>query len=541
MGWLRGFPGLVLLAAGCSHESAATGGHGVADASVHDARAAEEAGQASLAFPAGFQWGVSISAEESEGGNVNNDWHAFELMGRVPPAGMAQNFYNLYDTDFANCESMHLNSFQMTIEWARIVPNRPADPTKLTAADIDQNEVAHYHAVLADLLAHHLRPVVTVTHYTFPKWFDNPSAYDSTSNTFTDDSLSGFTSYVAAQALGAYAGFLAQEFGSQVQWWLSEDEPEDDLFTGYMTGTFPPGLTGLSLTSQYLPNNASATDVLSNMIAAHALAYRAIHAVQPDAHVSFAHNSLIFTPINSDPATAAALTRLDHIYNLVFLDALTTGEFDTSLIGDGPMVSHPEWAHSLDFVGVNYYDTNYVANAPGFLSPLNAIPCNGNFPSFLLQDFDCPASNPPEIPGMTAILLKYAQRYKLPLFVTESGTIATPERKAIFLVQVLKALHAAIEQGANVIGYSFWTLSYDYEWNDGYSQDMGLYDIKGFFGPDGGAPAAGDASVWSPGPTTDFTRVPLHPVVDIYTSVASTNTLSGAYLDQYATDGGEWY
>jgi hypothetical protein len=47
--------------------------------------------------------------------------------------------------------------------------------------------------------------------------------------------------------------------------------------------------------------------------------------------------------------------------------------------------------------------------------------------------------------------------------------------------------------------------------------------------------------VWSPGPTTDFTRVPLHPVVDIYTSVASTNTLSGAYLDQYATDGGEWY
>jgi beta-glucosidase/6-phospho-beta-glucosidase/beta-galactosidase len=537
---------LSLLAA-CSSGGPAMPHSAAVDASLHDVGVshpdvgAGDATPASLTFPAGFQWGVSISAEESEGGNVQNDWYAFEQMGRVPPAGMAQNFYNLYDTDFANCESMHLNSFQMTIEWARIVPNLPADPTKLTPADIDQAEVAHYHAVLASALAHHLNPVVTVTHYTFPKWFDNPAAYDTATNTFTDNSLGGFTSYTAAQALGAYAGFLAQEFGSQVQWWLSEDEPEDDLFTGYMTGTFPPGLTGLTITENYLPNGASASTVMQNMIAAHALAYRAIHAVQPDAHVSFAHNSLVFTPVNQDADTLSALTRLDHIYNLVFLDALTTGEFDSSLIGNGPMVSHPEWASSLDFVGVNYYDTNWVAALPGFLSPLDAIPCNGNFPTFLLTNAGCPLTNPPEIPGMTSIMLKYAQRYHLPLFVTESGTIATPERKSIFLVQVLKALHAAIQQGANVVGYSFWTLSYDYEWNDGYTQDMGLFDIKGFFGPDGGLPAALDAAVWSPGPSTDFTRVPLHPIVDIYTSVAGTNTLSGAYLAKYATDGGEWY
>jgi beta-glucosidase/6-phospho-beta-glucosidase/beta-galactosidase len=495
----------------------------------------------SLTFPAGFQWGVSLSAEESEGGNTKNDWYAFEQMGNVPPAGMAQNFYDLYDTDFANCESLHLNSFQMTIEWARIVPKRPADPTRLTAADIDQGEVAHYHAVLDDLIRHHLRPVVTVTHYTFPSWVDNPAAYDSTTNTFTDDSLGGFTSYVTAQALGAYAGFLAREFGSQVEWWLTEDEPEDDLFTGYMTGTFPPGLQDLSLTAKSLPHGTSANDVMQNMIAAHALAYRAIHAVQPDAHVSFAHNSLVFTPLHNDLTTLGALTRLDTIYNLVFLDALTTGQFDSSLVGTGPLISHPEWAHSLDFVGVNYYDTNYVVSAPGFLSPLDALPCNGNFPKFLLNAYGCPLENPPEIPGMTKILVKYANRYGLPIFVTESGTIATPERKAIFLVQVLKAVHDALDQGANVIGYSFWTLSYDYEWNDGYSQDMGLFDIQGYFGPDGGRPPPEDAAMWSPGPTTNFTRVPLHPVVDIYASVAQNNALSGAYLAKYATDGGAWY
>jgi len=354
----------------------------------HDAsNPAPDAGP-SLTFPAGFQWGVSISAEESEGNNTANDWYAFERMGSVPPAGMAQNFYNLYDTDFANAESLHLNSFQMTIEWARIVPNAPNDPSNLTAADIDSNEVAHYHAVLADLIAHHMTPVVTLTHYTLPIWVDNPAAYDGTTDSFTDKSLGGWTNPATGQALAGYATFLAKEFGSQVHWWLTEDEPEDDLLCGYMTSTFPPGIFDLSLTDKTLPNGASATDVFQNMVAGHALAYRAIHAVDASAHVSFAHNSLIFVPSDANTDTAQALTRLDHLYNLVFLDALTTGQFDTSLVGTGPMVSHPEWAGSLDFVGVNYYDTNYVVSAQGFLPPLNALPCNGNLPDFIKQAYD---------------------------------------------------------------------------------------------------------------------------------------------------------
>jgi beta-glucosidase/6-phospho-beta-glucosidase/beta-galactosidase len=417
----------------------------------------------------------------------------------------------------------------------------PADPTHLTAADIDATEVAHYHAVLADMLAHHMNPVVTITHYSLPIWVDNPAAYDSTTNTFTDGSLGGWTNPKAGAAMGGYASFLATEFGAQVQWWLTEDEPEDDMLCGYMTGTFPPGLNDLSLTDTSLPNGASATNVMENMIAGHALAYRAIHAVQKDAHVSFAHNSLVFVPLHNDTATEAALTRLQHVYNYVFLDALTTGDFDSGLVGTGPIVPHPEWAHSLDFIGVNYYDTNYVVSAPGFLPPLNAIPCNGNLPTFVLTGYGCPAENPPEIPGMTKILVDYAQRYKLPVTVTESGTIASPERKAIFLVQVLKAVHDAIDQGADVLGYSFWTLNYDYEWNDGYTQDMGLYDIKGYFGPDGGLPAPVDASMWSPSMTTNQTRVPLHPVIDVYQTIAGGNAIPASLLDKYATDGGEWY
>ncbi len=498
----------------------------------------------SYTFPAGFQWSVSESAEESEGNNLTNDWHVFEDMGQVPPAGMAQNTYNLYDTDFANAQSLHLNAFQMTIEWARLVPNMPADPTAMTMADVDQTELAHYHTVIDDLVAHGFTPTITVTHYTLPIWVDNPAAFDMTNLTITDGSLGGWTNPVTGQALASYAGFLAQEFGSQVQWWLTEDEPMDDVICGYMTGTFPPGLNDFDLTAVALPNQASIANVIENMIAGHALAYRAIHAVQPNAHVSIAHNSLSLLPLEPDnPDDVAAVTRTDHIYNLLYLDALTTGQFDTGLVGTGPMVQHPEWANSLDFIGVNYYDSNYVVVAPGLLEPLGALPCNGNLGSTLLQVLGCPAEGPPGAPGLISVLTEYNQRYHLPMFITESGTISSPEGKATFLVKILMALHEAMAQGANVLGYSLWTLSYDYEWNDGYTQDMGLYDIAGFggggyAGADGGLPQLPDGGIWAPGPDTDFTRIPDHPFIDVYQAIVSANAIPPSLVAQYAPDGG---
>ncbi|HUA83255.1 MAG TPA: hypothetical protein VMB85_05310 [Bryobacteraceae bacterium] len=31
-----------------------------------------------LRFPSGFRWGTATAAHQVEGGNANNDWHAWE-------------------------------------------------------------------------------------------------------------------------------------------------------------------------------------------------------------------------------------------------------------------------------------------------------------------------------------------------------------------------------------------------------------------------------------------------------------------------------
>ena len=493
---------------------------------------------APLTFPAGFQWGVSTSAEESEGNNVHSDWDVFAQIGKAPPAGLAQNSYALYETDIENTAALHLNSYQFTIEWARLVPNAPADPTApLTSADVDADAVAHYHAVIDSMIAHGITPVVTVTHFSLPQWVDNPAAYDANTQTFTDHSLGGWTNPVTGQALAQYAAFLSQEYGDKVKWWLTMDEPMVALIAGYMFNQFPPGLSGgMDLGAATMPNGASSTAVVKNMISGHALAYHAMKAVHADLHVSFAHNSVVWEGFK--PSDAAAAARVDFAYNLQFLDALIRGTFDTGWAGSGPLESHPEWANTLDFIGVNYYDHNWVVSST-MLAPVNATPCSGAIRDAagpaVYAALGCPDHNPPQPPGMTMILNEYWQRYHLPLFVTESGFIDTPEGKARRLVQTLMALHEAIEAGAQVLGYSYWTLNWDYEWNGGWSQEMGLYTIPGFgdggfYFPDGGQGGPSD--------TTDFTRVPLQPIDDVFTSIASTNAISPELVAAYQLDAG---
>jgi beta-glucosidase/6-phospho-beta-glucosidase/beta-galactosidase len=495
-----------------------------------------------IAFPPGFLWGVSTAAEQSEGGNTSNDWYAFEGMGRVPPVGLADNMYALYDTDSANAQSIGANAFRLTFEWARFMPTAPANPQSPTAADLDSGTVTHYQAVLASLKAHGLTPIVTLTHYTLPVWIDNPAAYDAGSNSFTDGTPGGWLSASTATAFAAFAGLMAQQYGSQVTYWITENEPEVDLIGGYLGGVFPPGLSDFSLTAQSLPGGVGLSDVLQNMIAGHAAAYKAIKAVEPEAKVSIAHNSITFQPQTQSTDDVAAAQRVQFLYDFCYLDAVTTGQFDTSLVGQGPKVSHPEWANTLDFIGLNYYATDITFYSQGLLDPLDAVPCDPGLAGSaggLLSSLGCPATHPPEQPGFTAIVNTYQQRYSLPILVTENGCNSSdPDAKASYLVSNLLALHDAIDAGANVIGYSYWTLNEDYEWASGYNQAFGLFGVAGLVLSDGGIPTLPDGGTIVPLATTDFTRSPHHPATDVFAAIADSGVISAALVAQYAGDGG---
>jgi beta-glucosidase/6-phospho-beta-glucosidase/beta-galactosidase len=188
------------------------------------------------------------------------------------------------------------------------------------------------------------------------------------------------------------------------------------------------------------------------------------------------------------------------------------------------MEHHPDWASTLDYVGINYYDAAWVVDSPNFLPPIAAVPCSpalkNAFPE-VTKALGCPAEGPPEPPGMTRTLMRFHDRYHLPILITESGFIDTPEGKSQKLVEILEHVHEAIAAGVDVRGYCYWTLIHDYEWNNAWNEDMGLYALPSLMNG-------------VPGPTTDFTRVPHLPFTEVFRQVTKANGLSGELIKAWS-------
>jgi beta-glucosidase/6-phospho-beta-glucosidase/beta-galactosidase len=75
--------------------------------------------------------------------------------------------------------------------------------------------------------------------------------------------------------------------------------------------------------------------------------------------------------------------------------------------------------------------------------------------------------------------LALANRFGLPLFVTENGALdPEPDAGETFLIPHLRALYRALSEGIPVEGYFYWTLVDNYEWNHGMNLRLGLYALE---------------------------------------------------------------
>jgi len=97
-------------------------------------------------------------------------------------------------------------------------------------------------------------------------------------------------------------------------------------------------------------------------------------------------------------------------------------------------------------------------------------------PRFEMSDMEwdlCPNS-------LGRALRAFWRRYQLPLIVTESGIAdgdAHDERRVRYLSGCLRAVHAALADGVDVRGYTYWSLLDNFEWAEGFRPRFGLYRV----------------------------------------------------------------
>ena len=448
----------------------------------------------SLSTPAGrggFRFGVASSATQIEDQNPNTDWYHWTQpapggLGRSPFVGDAVGGYTMALKDVQLLKKMNVDSYRFGIEWARVEPRRRV---------FDEAALRHYGALINELRANGIRPMITIFHFAMPNWVDNADDMTCAGGP-SDTNLCGLDHPVGgplvAQEMAEYAGLLARRYGDRVDDWATINEPGVYMLFSKAFGAGPPGKSYLAtnFSDRYVP-------ALRNLIDAHARMYRAVKAKDRVAAYRGAPSSVglpiavkQYVPvrggqISDDLRDIAAAQRFRWFYELNFVDSLRTGVFDTGVDGvaDEP---HPEWRNTLDWLGVQLYDRTGVsaAGASGAAAPLPVVDVDVCGTPDCLPSLDptyvVPAMGYETDPqGLYPVLKDYGARYPgLPLLVSESGVATeTADRRTEVIVRALQAIHRARGEGADVRGYYHWSLMDNFEWLQGYNARFGLYHV----------------------------------------------------------------
>ncbi|MEU9336705.1 family 1 glycosylhydrolase [Streptomyces sp. NPDC048290] len=354
----------------------------------------------STPFPATFLWGASTAAHQIEGNNVNSDWWRKE---HDPAAKIAEpsldacDSYHRWEQDMDLLAELGFTDYRFSVEWARVEP---------VEGTFSRAEIAHYRRMVDGALARGLRPMVTLHHFTVPRWFEDRGGW------LADGAVELFARYVEH-----CAPIIAEGVGHV----CTINEPN---MIAVMAGLAKSGEQGFPPAGLPTPDE----DTSHVVIAAHHAAVEVVRAVAPAAQVGWTVANQVYQALpGAEEATAAYSRPREDI----FIEA----------------------ARGDDWIGVQSYTrTKIGADGP--------VPAPEDAERTLTQWEYYPAAVGHALRHTAAIIGP-----DVALIVTENG-IATADdsRRVDYYTGALSAVAAGIEDGLNIQGYLAWSALDNYEW-----------------------------------------------------------------------------
>ena len=296
--------------------------------------------------------------------------------------------------------------------------------------------------------------MICLNHFPHPTWFAKKGGWENSE---------------APYYYARYAEFLAENIGVplQIKWWLTFNEPQFVILVPYAKGSWPPFKEVRDLGDQDGMNRLAL--VASHVLDGHRLSYRAIHKVM-DMHtnkdnkamVGFASATGAFYPYDSNSS----------------LDQIASNTLNTLY---GTLLDYSIGSVDRDFVGLNYYGR---VKLRFHISLWNAMK------SWLTEErpfaiewvnehSNQPNARPKEFypRALYDLIMKFKALNK-PIIITENGLDDDADKfREEFIIVHLKAIHDAIRDGADVIGYQYWALADTWEPGDATFSHMGLIRI----------------------------------------------------------------
>ena len=396
--------------------------------------------QATFHFPRGFLWGSATASHQVEGQNTNNNWWAWEQQpGRIingDKSGLACDWWGgRWREDFDRAAETYQNAHRLSIEWSRVQPA----PDRW-----DESALDNYRQMLQGLMERGMTPMVTLHHFSDPLWLTERGGWEA------PEAADFFNRYVekTVEALGEYANL-----------WVTINEPNVLLTSGYFVGSFPPGKQNLGL----------AFKVAENLAWAHALAYHTIHRLQIHARVGIALNYRSFAPARAWSPFDRGIAGLHALlFNEMFPRAFQTGKLRLP----AGFKRIPQAKGTQDFLGINYYSRDQVAFnllKPGDLFARRYYSADAELsPNAFIAN----------VPDGMFEAIKWGLKFNIPIIITENGVEDAEDKlRPRYLIQHLHQVWRAVNFNFPVKGYFHWSLVDNFEWERGWTQRFGLWEL----------------------------------------------------------------
>ncbi|XP_050231109.1 beta-glucosidase 13-like [Mercurialis annua] len=448
----------------------------------------------SSVFPDGFIWGTATSAYQTEGGLDKrgiNIWDTFShnYPGRIDDGSngdVATDFYKFYknDTEDMN-KQLGMNGFRFSISWARVIP------TGNISEGVSEEGIEFYDRVIDEIIKNGMEPFATLFHW------DVPEALEV--------KYGGFRSPKIVSDFEDFAALCFKRFNNKVKHWITFNEPHIFTVFGYDTGSLAPGRCSSWVNKACAAGNSGTEPykVAHHLLLAHAKAVQQYRKLNTVGKIGITLDVTFGVPYSGSEADRNATSRyLDFIFGW-FMEPITHGHYPRvmrNLVGNRlPIITDEDsqlLKGSYDFVGLNYYTSNYVSD---ILSP-KPVPDHFRYTTDMqvsLTTYNKEGKPIGEqaspswlyvVPEGIKNLLNYTKNvYEDPIiYITENGvgdnSTFPPEEalKDLWRIKYHRShlwnvFRAICEDKVRVKGYFAWSFIDNFEWASGYTVRMGLY------------------------------------------------------------------
>ncbi len=373
-------------------------------------------------FLQGFFWGASTSSHQVEGG-LSNDWTDWEssseraeylrTTGELEKYGL-ENFISGKGVEH---QKFFKEDLQLAKKLGHTATRFSIEWSRIEPEEgkFDEEALQYYRKVIQECRRLGIEPFVTLWHWTLPLWIRDRGGWEK------KKTVEYFVRYVER---------VMSVLGSEVRFWITLNEPDLYAKHAYQLGVWPPQQKSIS---RYLV-------VMKNLIVAHCRAYDVIHHIKPDAQVGIAKNNSFVDPQPATMLNRVLASTYDWWHNRLFLNRI---------------------ADKQDFIGLNhYFHERFIY---GKVRNENAIVSDLGWELY---------------PEAIYHALKNLKKYQQPIIITENGLAdATDEKRSWFILESLKYVHCAIQEGVDVRGYLHWSLLDNFEWDKGFWPKFGLIAV----------------------------------------------------------------